>query len=129
MQNPPGESDKEADSEERQLATRAKKKRRPKSKGGIPKVFLGYIPPETLKEQLLFVTNTLQVYRQIDTVALFTKFGPISVTNRMTTKAGGNNFVIASESTINLQFASVSHPQNGGEFNECRYGTDWSQRQ
>ncbi|EDV91482.1 DNA-binding protein modulo [Drosophila grimshawi] len=67
-------------------------------KGGIPKVAVARIPQDTPKEQILFVSNLPNEYKHVDLVALFTKFGPIAVVNRIKSKAGGNSVSMAFES-------------------------------
>ncbi|XP_064551244.1 DNA-binding protein modulo [Drosophila montana] len=130
------EDDQDADSDEEPdeapIGKQSKKAETPQ-KGGIPKVIVGRIPPETPKEQLLFVSNIPQEYKHIDMIALFAKFGPIAVVNRIKSKAGGNNLVIAFESaeavnaalaakekalTLNDQVVNVSRPINKGDFSD-----------
>ncbi|EDW67977.1 DNA-binding protein modulo [Drosophila virilis] len=130
------DDDQEADSDEEPdeapIGKKSKQAETPQ-KGGIPKVIVGRIPPETPKDQLLFVSNLPKVYKHIEMVALFAKFGPIAVINRIKSKAGGNNLVIAFESaegvdaalaakekalTINGQVVNVARPINKGDFPE-----------
>lgn len=69
----------------------------------------------------------------MELVGLFTKFGPIAIVNRIKTKAGGNNVIIAFESpeavdaalaakpkalTLSGQVVTVSRPHNKSELNE-----------
>ncbi|KAH8358556.1 hypothetical protein KR093_000894, partial [Drosophila rubida] len=113
--------------------TKAAKESESPKKGGIPKIPVGRIPPETPKDQIVFVSKLPQEYKHNNLIALFTKFGPIAVVNRIPTKAGGNNVVIAFQTaeaaeaalaakpkalTLNGQLVNVSRPHNKVEQNE-----------
>ncbi|KAH8340659.1 hypothetical protein KR059_003536 [Drosophila kikkawai] len=74
-------------------------------KGGIPKVRVGRIPPETPKDRLIFGSNLPKEYKHKDLVALFTKFGPISIVNRVTNKSGENTVIVAFETAAGAEAA------------------------
>ncbi|KAL7727001.1 hypothetical protein ACLKA6_010044 [Drosophila palustris] len=101
-------------------------------KGGIPKIAVGRIQPGTPWDEMLFVTRLPKEYKHTDLVALLAKFGPISVVNRIKTKAGGHSVVVAFESaegptaalaakpkalTLNGQVVSVSRPHKKEDLN------------
>ncbi|KAH8419095.1 hypothetical protein KR222_004979, partial [Zaprionus bogoriensis] len=62
---------------------------------GIPKVPIARIPADTPKEKIVYASNLPKEYKHVDLIALFTKFGPIAVINRIKSKAGGNNVIVA----------------------------------
>ncbi|KAH8294158.1 hypothetical protein KR054_009069 [Drosophila jambulina] len=97
-------------------------------KGGIPKIRVGKIPSGTPKENIIFGSNLPQgkykvlslfkfkkkkrlyklcstEYTHKDVVALFTKFGPISILNRITDKKGQNKVIIAFETAAGAEAA------------------------
>lgn len=129
------EEDDAADSDEEPveapIGKKSKQTETPKT-GGIPKVAVGKIPSETPKDQLLFVTNLPADLKHSELIALFTKFGPIAVVQRIKSKSGGNNLLLAFESaegvaatmaakpkdlTLNGKVVSVSPPLDKSEFN------------
>ncbi|XP_034485110.1 DNA-binding protein modulo isoform X2 [Drosophila innubila] len=128
-------TEEEADSDEEPVEAPITKKKQAEApqKGGIPKIAVGRIPPETPKEHQLFISQLPNEYKHTELVALFTKFGPIAVVNRIKTKTGGNNVIIAFESaegpesalaakpkalTLNGQVLHVSRPHSKNELNE-----------
>ncbi|KAH8246918.1 hypothetical protein KR032_003885 [Drosophila birchii] len=74
-------------------------------KGGIPKIRVGKIPPGTPKNQIVFASNLPKEYTHKDLVALFTKFGPISIVSRLTDKTGQNKVIIAFETAAGAEAA------------------------
>ncbi|KAH8310996.1 hypothetical protein KR044_003798, partial [Drosophila immigrans] len=107
------DEDDEDDSDDEPVEAPIKKgaKETDAKKGGIPKIPIGRIPADTPKERIIFVSQLPQSYKHNDLVALFTKFGPIEMVNRIQTKAGGNNVSIAFESAESAQAAIAAKPK------------------
>ncbi|KAH8361117.1 hypothetical protein KR200_008015 [Drosophila serrata] len=87
------------------IADQANGKESDAKKGGIPKVRVGKIPPGTPKNQLVFANNLPKEFKHKEVVALFTKFGPISVLNRITDKKGENKVIVAFETAAGAEAA------------------------
>ncbi|XP_060648173.1 DNA-binding protein modulo [Drosophila nasuta] len=140
ISKPAKEADEEEDDDddsddepvEAPISKPAKEKEAAK-KGGIPKIPLGPIPAQTPKEQIVYVSNIPNKYKHNELIALFTKFGPIKILNRIKSKTGGNNVSIAFETTegaaaalaakpkaltLNDEVLKVTPPLNKAELNE-----------
>ncbi|EDW81612.2 uncharacterized protein Dwil_GK12167 [Drosophila willistoni] len=95
---------KETESKEEEDETNVKK-------GGIPRIKISRIPRDTPKNQIVFVSNFPAEFKHIDLVALFTKFGPISVVNRIKTHSGTTIVQIAFETPEGADAAVDAQPK------------------
>lgn len=110
------DDDDEAPIEE-PLDKKGKKNKQPENsedsekKTGIPKVRVGRIPPETPKNQIIYVSNLPKEYKHKDIIALFSKFGAISILNRFTSKNGANSALIAFETPAGPEAVMEAKPK------------------